>query len=263
MTRGDYHMHTVFCDGKSRPEEMVESAIAKELPRIGFSIHSDGFDQPVLAPRYPERLAAYRAEIMRLKEAYRDEIEILCGAESDYYFPVNREEYDYILGDVHYLRTPDGLTPIDHRPEILFDAAKKYYNNDFMRIAEEYFATMAHLGEQKPDIIGHFDLISKYNEGYKMFDGEDPRYLKAAFDAVDALLPLGVPFEINTGAIARGLRTSPYPDEPILRYILAHGGKVVLCSDAHHADNVGFDFDRFADLVEADAWYDDRRIGAH
>ena len=259
MTRGDYHMHTTFCDGKSSPEEMVQSALEKGLTRMGFSIHAEEFSPR--GPRNPAVMAAYRAEIARLKEKYRDRIEILCGAESDYYFPANKDDFDYTLGSVHYLNTPDGLVPIDSKREILLDAAEKYYGNDFYRIAEEYFATVARLVDIRPDIIGHFDLITKYNEGNVLFDGEHPRYLAAAFAAVDALLPLGVPFEINTGAISRGLRTSPYPAPPILRYILAHGGKVVLCSDSHAAQNVAFAFDEWKALVGKDDWYDHRLIG--
>ncbi len=259
MIYGDYHMHTTFCDGKSSAEEMVQSAIKKGLTRMGFSIHSEQFSPR--APRDPKIMAAYRAEIARLKEAYRDRIEILCGAECDYYFPANKDDFDYTLGSVHYLNTPDGLVPIDSKPEILLDAAKKYYNNDFLAIAQEYFATVARLVEIKPDIIGHFDLIAKYNEGDKLFDSQDPRYLSAAFAAVDALLPLGVPFEINTGAISRGYRTRPYPADPILRYILDHGGKVMLCSDSHAAQNVAFAFDDWKDLVGANDWYDHRLIG--
>ena len=261
MIYGDYHMHTTFCDGKSRAEEMVQSAIEKGLTRMGFSIHTDGFDQPVLGPRYPETMSAYRAEIARLKEKYRDRIEILCGAECDYFFPVGKKDYDYLIGSVHYLRTPDGLVPIDMSREVCLNTAAKHSDNDFYRLAEDYFATVARLGELQPDIIGHFDLVAKYNEGDVLFDSEDPRYLAAAFAAVDALLPLGVPFEINTGAIARGHRTAPYPAPPILRYILAHGGKVILDSDSHSAQNVAFAFTDWETLVGEDDWYDHRLIG--
>ena len=259
MIYGDYHMHTTFCDGKSTAEEMVLGALDKGLTRMGFSIHSEQFSPR--GPRDEAIMSAYRAEIARLKEKYRDRIEILCGAECDYYFPAKKQDFDYTLGSVHYLNTPDGLIPIDSKPEILLDAAAKHYDNDFLRIAQEYFATVARLAEIKPDIIGHFDLIAKYNEGDKLFDSQDPRYLDAAFAAVDALLPLGVPFEINTGAISRGYRTRPYPADPILRYILAHGGKVILCSDSHAAKNVAFAFDDWKDLVGKDDWYDHRLIG--
>ena len=253
-------MHTTFCDGKSTAEEMVQSAIEKGLTRVGLSIHSEQF-HPVICARDPEVMAAHRAEVARLKNVYRDRIEVLCCAECDYYFPVDKKDYDYILGSAHNLQTPDGLLAIDWSADRLMDLTAKYYNNDIFQTAEAYFATVARLAEMQPDIIAHFDLISKFNEGNRLFDSNDPRYLAAAFAAVDALLPLGVPFEINTGAISRGYRTRPYPADPILQYILAHGGKVILSSDSHAAQNVAYDFDAWTHLVPAEAWYDHRKIG--
>ena len=67
--------------------------------------------------------------------------------------------------------------------------------------------------------------------------------LTAAKAAVDALLPLGIPFEINTGAISRGLRTTPYPTEEILRVIRESGGKVTYSSDCHRADTIACGFE--------------------
>ena len=259
MIRADYHMHTTFCDGKSTAEEMVLGALDKGLTRMGIVIHAEQFFP--ISPRDPEVMAAHRAEIARLREKYRDRIEILCGAECDYYFPVDKKDYDYILGSVHNLMTPDGFVAVDWKPAILTEIAEKYYNSDFLLLAEDYFSTVARLGEIHPDIIAHFDLITKFNEGNKLFDSNDPRYLAAAYAAVDALLPLGVPFEINTGAISRGYRTRPYPADPILRYIVEHGGKVILCSDSHAAQNVAFQFDTWEDIVATDDWFDHRLIG--
>ena len=95
------------------------------------------------------------------------------------------------------------------------------------------------------DLIGHFDLITKFNEGNKLFDEECPRYLDAAFAALDELLKTGRPFEINTGAISRGYRTSPYPSAEIQAYIKEHGGRFVLSSDAHSADALAYGFDQY------------------
>ena len=99
------------------------------------------------------------------------------------------------------------------------------------------------------DIIGHFDLIAKYNEGNNLFDETHPRYLAAAKAAIDRLLAAGKPFEINTGAIASGYRTVPYPAPALLSYLRGQGGKVILSSDAHSPENIAFSFDRFSDCV--------------
>ncbi len=261
MIYGDYHMHTTFCDGKSTPEEMVQSAIDKGLTRMGFSIHAENFSSGRSLPRTPENLAEYRAEIHRLKEKYRDQIEILCGVECDYSFRVDKKDFDYMIGSVHYLDTPDGLMPVDMNRNTFMNTAKNYYDNDFYRMAEDYFSIIARIGEVEPDVIGHLDLLSKHNAGNYFFDEEHPRYLAAAYAAVDALIPLGIPFEINTGVVSRGYRTHPYPAEPILQYIFKQGGKVILDSDSHSAQNVAFGFEEWARVVPAENWYDHTKIG--
>ena len=101
------------------------------------------------------------------------------------------------------------------------------------------------------DLIGHFDLITKYNEKNALFDEESPRYLDAAFSALDALLETGRPFEVNTGAISRGYRSRPYPALPLLRRIAQKGGRVVLSSDSHSAKTLCAHFAEATALCES------------
>ncbi len=42
----DYHMHSLFSDGRSNPEEYVAPAIAAGLSEIGFSEHLTLFKEP-------------------------------------------------------------------------------------------------------------------------------------------------------------------------------------------------------------------------
>jgi len=48
----------------------------------------------------------------------------------------------------------------------------------------------------------------------------------------------GCVFEVNTGAIARGLRRSPYPCVPLLRTLKKLDAPLILSSDSHRADTV-------------------------
>ena len=46
MIRGDFHVHTTFCDGQASPEEMVRAALEQGMDAIGFSGHSrTAFDE--------------------------------------------------------------------------------------------------------------------------------------------------------------------------------------------------------------------------
>ena len=60
---------------------------------------------------------------------------------------------------------------------------------------------------------------------------------------------LGVPFEINTGAISRGYQDNPYPSETVIKMIKERGGKFILNSDSHSVDTIAFEFDKWKYLI--------------
>ena len=240
----DLHMHTVWSDGKNTPEEMVQEAIRKGLETVGISDHSSG--DPVGMTLEGSR--DYKAEIARLKEKYAGQIRVLCGLERDF-FTDDFTEYDYTIGSVHLLAVPDGhRVSIDWTPEKLREGAEKYFGGDMYALAEAFYAMEAQVVEvTKCDIIGHFDLMTKFVEQDPAFDLHHPRYTAAWQKAADALLKTGKPFEVNTGAMSRGYRTSPYPSTEIQTYIRAHGGQLLLSSDAHAKESIAFGFETLKD----------------
>ena len=243
MIREDFHVHTTFCDGKDDAETVVRAAVAQGLTRMGFSGHSHTpHDES-----YCMSLASaeeYRAEIGRLRGEYSDKIKILCGLEQDYFSDTDLAPYDYAIGSVHYIFVGGEYVPIDETPQVLLGAAERHFGGDIYALAECYYAHEAGvIAKTGADIVGHFDLITKFNEGGKLFDESDRRYVDAAFGALDALLATGVPFEVNTGAITRGYRTSPYPSPFLLKRIAEKGGSVVLSSDSHSAKTLCAKFD--------------------
>ena len=235
----DLHMHTTWSDGKNTPEEMILEAIRLGLETVGISDHSSGDPCGMTL----EQSADYRAEIAALKEKYAGQIRVLCGLERDF-LTDDFNEYDYTIGSVHWLPMPDGhRVSIDWTPEKLREGVEKYFGGDWYAFAEAYYATEARVVEvTKCDILGHFDLISKFIEVDPAFDVKHPRYVKAWQQAADELLKTGKPFEMNTGAMSRGYRTEPYPAKDIRDYIRAHGGKLIMSSDAHAKENITYGF---------------------
>ena len=244
----DLHMHTVYSDGKNTPEEMILEAIARGLDCVGISDHSHAVSDE--CGMTPEGTLAYRAEMARLKEKYAGQIRVLCGLERDIWSD-DTLDYDYVIGSVHTIRMPDGYyLSVDNTPEILAAGVEKYYAGDWYAMTEDFFALERDVVRQtKCDIIGHFDLVTKFNEQHHFFDTSNPRYVNAWKKAADELLKSGKPFEVNTGAISRGYRTEPYPSAEMRQYIKAHGGTLVLSSDAHSKENIAFQFDRWAAVL--------------
>lgn len=250
MILEDFHIHTTFCDGKNTPEEMVLSAIEKGMPRIGFSGHSYlrfGLDY-CMQDGGEEN---YKKEVLRLKEKYKDQIEIYLGIEQDIFSPPRSKEYEYVIGSVHHLPFGEEYVSVDNTAQDTIDAIDKYCGGDRIAFAEKYFELVSRVVEVTgADIIGHFDLITKFDEKYNVFDHSDPRYIAAWKKAVDKLVTYNVPFEVNTGAISRGYRTTPYPAPDILEYIHEKGGRVVMNGDTHSAEMLCCQFDKWAPEIE-------------
>ncbi len=247
MTRRDLHVHTLYCDGKSTPEEAVKAALEKGFEQIGLVAHSYlPFDEESCIK--PEKTLEFQGEVRRLKEKYRGNIEVFCGIEEDIFSEQSREGFDYVIGSVHYIKQGDKYFSVDETPDILKNLIDTFYGGDFYACAADYFALVKELAKKRPTVIGHFDLIKKFRRDIP-FDEHEPRYVSAWKSAADELLKLGAPFEINTGGISRGYLDEPYPSPEIAEYIKSQGGRLLLSSDAHRAQDIGFGFEKWQELL--------------
>lgn len=299
MQNFDLHMHTTYCDGKDSAEAMVLSAIENGLSFAGISGHSfTPHDQCYCMTR--EGTQRYIEEIRALREKYADRITLLLGTELDRYADIDLSPYDYWLGSVHYIFSEEGKRkyaeilarhgsggadseletlvkykdwcPVDDAPEDLQRFAEYY--DGLMDVAEMYFETVGGIVSATDcDIIGHFDLITKFNEPHEIYDTSDARYIAAWKKAIDRIFDdcavrykngyrnrLEKPgvlkagdkpvFEINTGAISKGYRTLPYPAADQIDYIKSKGGVLILSSDSHAAGTVCYGFEEFENLVD-------------
>ncbi len=251
MIFSDYHVHTFYCDGKNSPEEVVISAIEKGVKNLGFSVHSyTSFDESYCIKK--EKIASYKKEINDLKEKYKVKINILCGSEFDFYSDMPKEGFDFLIGSCHYIKIGEDFIDVDNTAKILRDAADKYFSGDVYSLAELYYKDMADIIEKTDaDIIGHFNLIEKFEDREPLFDTESERYKKAWQGAADKLILSKKPFEINTGAISRGYKKEPYPSMEMIEYIDKKGGKFILSSDSHEKSTLLYEFSKWEkDLKE-------------
>jgi len=272
------HTHTVYCDGNNSPEEMVLDAISAGFDVLGFSGHSyTSFDQSYCMSR--EQTAAYIAEVRSLAEKYKNQIKVFCGIEKDFFADDSVECYDYAIGSVHAiykscnaaeladlrLHAPKGIhitdngcyIYIDWKRETLEWAAANIYKGDSLALAEAYYDHVARIADMTDvQIVGHFDLLTKFEEQRMaeglppLFDTAHPRYLKAAHRAIDVLSAADKFFEINTGAMSKGYRTSPYPSLPLLQQIRNAGGRIMINSDCHAAGKLDYGCEAAAELAK-------------
>ena len=251
MSLSNFHTHTLYCDGKNSLRELVEKAITLGCDKIGFSGHSyteTGDAEPYCMSL--EDTEKYKAEINMLKEEYKGKIDIFSGIERDYFFKDGTDGYDYSIGSVHYVFKDGVYIPIDESKENQIKAVMEHYDGDFYAFAEDYYELVGDVyNKTKCDIVGHFDLITKFNENNCLFDTENKRYVNAATKALNKLIGKGLYFEINYGAIARGYRTSPYPEQWIVDILKSNNEKIVYSSDCHDKEYLLFGIEKENDFT--------------
>ncbi len=244
------HIHTTYADGNDTPEALILTALDRGFESVGFSEHSY-----MSFSSYPHQMTAaktedYKAEIRSLKAKYKGMIDIFCGLEFEFFSDLPTEDFDYLIGSVHYLDLDGQILGFDSGLEQTLAYVRDNFGGDGLAFAKKYFETVAALPERRKfDIIGHFDLITKNNTQGKFMDVSSPAYLDMGFEAIHALkgkIPL---FEVNTGAIARGYRTAPYPQMEFLKEFCRCGFGVVITSDCHDKNAIDCWYDQAETLI--------------
>ncbi len=240
------HQHSSFSDGRNTPEEIVERAIKLGLASIGFSDHSyTAIDTSYCLQ--PEDYTKYLNEIKRLKEKYRGEIEIFTGLELDYFSEVKRKDFDYIIASIHYMVYEGKRYGIDHNIKQLNDCINNVFCGEKNAFAKAYYNQfITHIEKNKPDIVGHYDVITKFG----VINEEDTEYQKIAADAMRRILKTTKIVEMNTGAVARGYKKIPYPAPFLLDVIRDEGGDIVITSDSHKKENIDFYFKESVEILK-------------
>ncbi len=233
------HNHTVFSDGKNTPEQMVIAAIKNGLTAVGISDHSyTPHDERYCIKKDAE--FDYIVTVNDLKRRFADKITVAVGAEVDFFAQkIDKSKYDYIIGSVHYIKKDGSFYPIDDSKEDERYIINEVYGGDQLAFCRDYYDEVArNIAVDRPDIVGHFDLVTKFG----LIDESSEQYRKIALDTVDKILEYNPIFEVNTGAIAKEIRSVPYPARFILEHLKEKGARVTVNSDAHCADNIAFGF---------------------
>ena len=239
MFLSNAHTHTTYSDGKNTAREMVEAAIAQGLRSLGFSEHLEFRGSSCTLS--PEDAPRYRAEIRALREEYAGRIRIWLGAERDAFSDADGAEYEYLIGSAHYIERGGRRITVDGNGDRLRDDVRELFGTDTLAYAQAYYDTLAaYIERQRPAIIGHVDLVRKWNERYHFFDTADPAYRRVVRAALDRMIGTGALLEVNTGAMARGYLTTPYPDPFALEYWHDLGGGVIIGTDCHQAEKLTY-----------------------
>lgn len=238
------HTHTTYCDGQSDIPAMVFQAQELKFVSLGFSGHAaQGFDADYCMT--PEGQNAYRTELRALQKKHIEEQirpKIYIGLEQDARVPQaqkdeNRRDFDYIIGSAHYLvsKTDGSKLAVDGPKDMLARLVRETYGGDAAAMLKAYYRQLAdYVISDKPDIIGHFDVVRRHAAALGV-ETNHPAYRHAALEALEAAFAGCKLMEVNTGNIARGYDTLPYPAAFLLDAWREMGGEITLTSDCHDA----------------------------
>jgi histidinol-phosphatase (PHP family) len=238
----DLHTHHDRCGhAEGGIRDYIESAVRQGFRVIGISDHSPYFGhgedhpQPGIAMAKSE-FTNYISEVLRLKEEYKEKIEVLLGVESDF-FPEHAalyhqfyEQYpfDYIIGSVHL---SGGVSIFNKRRWNGLDAVQK------IKAKEEYYRLIRESAASGMfQILGHIDAMKGF---YPEFS-EIPT--KAVEETLKVIGDEGLAIEINTSGKTKDCG-GWYPSDEILERALFYGVNVTFGSDAHKPGRVGDEWD--------------------
>lgn len=250
MLLQNLHTHTTYCDGSDTPGDLVDTAIAKGFNSLGFSGHSYmSFMTEVGMDKETDLM--YREEIARLKERYKDRLDIYTGLEFELFSEHDTDGYDYVIGACHFIKACGEHVLVDTNPQRLKTVIDTCFGGDALRLCKEYYRTFGEICSTRSfDIIGHFDVITRDYDTVRLFDTDSREYRCAALEAAHAIASRNKIFEINTGAMARSGRLNPYPQDFIIKELIDLGCHFTVSSDCHNREYLDCGFSEAFELLK-------------
>ncbi|MBR6004101.1 MAG: histidinol-phosphatase [Lachnospiraceae bacterium] len=227
MMLANYHTHTTRCKHAEGTErEYIEAAIKEGFKILGFSDHTpqpypEGFTSRIRMDM--DEIGNYTETLVKLREEYKDKIQILIGYEVEYtdifFEPLMKElrQYplDYIIQGQHFVKNEvEGIYV--GRPNPSEEKLKEYVDFTIEGMKTGLFTYLAH-----PDLF--------------YFDGPDDIYRKHMSKIVEASVDLNIPLEVNFLGFFEGRH---YPSERFFKLASEYNPHIVYGCDAHAPDQL-------------------------
>ena len=252
---GDYHTHSYHCNHAiGELTDYVERAILLNLPEIGLSDHFPMYLLPEQFHKYTmkkELLESYLQDTSELKNEYQSEIVIKRALEVDYYTPIFNQyknavqpilsELDYIIGSIHGIAWNGYVIPIDGAISL----PDNFDMNDSDSLFLSYYDELNKLVKTNfYDVLGHFDVIKKLN----LTMNNESIVWESILKVLDSLEGSSMAVEINTSGLRK--HDELYPQPTIIQELIDRNIPLILGSDAHNPEHVGYAFEKTLDFLK-------------
>lgn len=248
----DFHLHSDFSgDCSASMDSMIQAGLAQGLKQMCFTEHQD-FDFPYASENPSEVFSlntdSYLYELIRCKEKYAGQLEILFGVELGLQPHITKDlaryaksfDFDFIIASSHVCNARDPYYPAFFEGRSEEEAYREYFTSVYENIRK--FDNF--------DVYGHLDYVVRYGPQ------KDAAYTYDKYrDVLDLILELLLEkekgLELNTGGLQYGLK-EPNPCADILKRYRSLGGEIItIGSDAHNPAAVANYFQKAADILTA------------
>jgi histidinol-phosphatase (PHP family) len=252
----DYHVHLRPDEPDTAADRYLTAANAERyrtvaaergIAELGVSEHVYRFTQALDVWRHPLWVETARDDLDEYCAFVREQTDLRLGIEAD--FIPGREDrmaellagrdWDYVLGSIHFLG--DGALDYDR-----FDVWTRASSPD--AVWRTYFEWLGELARSGMfDVLAHPDLVKHWG-AERPRPSRDPRHFYEI--AMEHIADSGIAVEVSTAGLRKPVGEI-YPDRAFLEMVVDAGNPIVLSSDAHTPDQLGFAYDEALALLEA------------
>jgi len=245
----DYHLHlrSDALDATAQEhyspanvERYRTAARERGIAELGVSEHVYRFTQALDLWRHPFWEQYAHDDLDHYCGFVREQTDLRLGIETDF-VPgaedrtanlLERRDFDYVVGSVHFMR--EGAVDMG-----------EYSAWDSGLSAEEiwrrYFRTLGEAaGSGLFDVLAHPDLVKWWGAERPLPEGDLRRYYELA---IEGIAETGIAVEVSTAGL-RKRAGEIYPAPAFLEMCLEVGASVALSSDAHRPQDVGADYEQ-------------------
>jgi histidinol-phosphatase (PHP family) len=250
----DYHVHLRPDEPDTAADRYLTAANAERyrtvaaergIAELGVSEHVYRFTQALDVWRHPLWIESARDDLDEYCAFVREQTDLRLGLEAD--FIPGREDrmaellagrdWDYVLGSIHFLG--DGALDYDR-----FDIWTRASSPD--AVWRTYFEWLGELARSGMfDVLAHPDLVKHWG-AERPRPSRDPRHFYEI--AMEHIADSGIAVEVSTAGLRKPVGEI-YPDRAFLEMVLDAGNPIVLSSDAHVPDQLGFAYEEALALL--------------
>src|SRR3954468_16967839 len=251
----DYHVHLRPDDPgttaanyftAANAERYRETAEERGVQELGVSEHVHRFTAALDVWEHPFWRKNAVDDLDRYVEFVREETDLRLGIEADYIRGaedrmanlLDRHDWDYVIGSVHFLG--EHAVDIDDQTDVW------RHESSAERVWQRYFEALAQSALTGVyDIIAHPDLVKIWGSGRPAASREPRFYYEPA---IEAMLDAGVAMEVSTAGLRKPVGEI-YPARAMLEMAVDAGLPIALSSDAHLPAHIGFEYEAAVALL--------------